>query len=314
MSEKPGSIPGCPTPRITLSNGHSLTWMVASGALGFDGRGWWWERPLAGFGLIKRELFTIAAKTVTAVPIEGNLKMWWPFNCIWPIKNGWVNKVGLTNPGIKAWYDKYGKKIHHCDHIIGSTAGNEEVILECIAHFNKCDLVGVEWNDSCPNHGEPSELAEGVVARARKFRAASRHPLLLKLSAAQPYVKICEALSNEPGLVEAVSFNSVPWSVVFPNRRTPLHRLEAKVGNGSGGVSGEAAQLHNWKAMLDLAQSANKIPIIGTSPWRYNDIGKLFSIFGARAIAFGSVHIGRPMAPTRWVQRWEREHKQPQPE
>ncbi len=44
---------------ITLSNGHCFEYMVASGALGFDGNGWPWERPLVALGLIKPELFTI---------------------------------------------------------------------------------------------------------------------------------------------------------------------------------------------------------------------------------------------------------------
>ena len=31
---------------IKLSNNHSFDFVVASGALGFTGKGWWWEKPL----------------------------------------------------------------------------------------------------------------------------------------------------------------------------------------------------------------------------------------------------------------------------
>jgi hypothetical protein len=35
-----------------LSNGYKFKFIYASGALGFDGNGWMWEKPLIKFGLI----------------------------------------------------------------------------------------------------------------------------------------------------------------------------------------------------------------------------------------------------------------------
>ncbi len=53
---------------ITLSNGHKLEYVVASGALGFDGKGWFWERPLVWLGLMRPDLFTIGIRTLTYHP------------------------------------------------------------------------------------------------------------------------------------------------------------------------------------------------------------------------------------------------------
>jgi len=41
-------------------------------------------------------------------------------------------------------------------------------------------------------------------------------------------------------IVEAISINSVPWRVVYPDRESPLTRF------GGGGVSGKNAQPCAW--------------------------------------------------------------------
>ena len=96
---------------ITLSNGHAFEYMVASGALAFDGKGWPWERLLVWLGLIKPELFTVVIKSLTRNPRPGNLRWWKPWTCVRLIPGGSVNKVGLTNPGIEWWCKKVGPKL-----------------------------------------------------------------------------------------------------------------------------------------------------------------------------------------------------------
>src|SRR6185369_4551400 len=88
---------------IMLSNGHKFEYMAASGALAYNGKGWLWERPLVGLGLIEPRLFTIVIKTLTRKPRKGNLRWWKPWTCVRLIPGGSVNKVGLTNPGIDWW-------------------------------------------------------------------------------------------------------------------------------------------------------------------------------------------------------------------
>ena len=78
---------------ISLSNGHTFEYMIASGALGFDGKGWIWERPLVRLGLIKPELFTVVIKTLTRNPRPGNLRWWKPWTCVRLISGGSVNKI-----------------------------------------------------------------------------------------------------------------------------------------------------------------------------------------------------------------------------
>src|SRR3990167_1366239 len=137
-----------------------MDYVTASGAMGFDGKGWFWERPLVWLGLIKPELFTIVLKTLTRQPRQGNLNWWkpwtwlpWsPWSCIRFIKgDGVVNKVGLTNPGIERWCQKIGPHLNYGKYqFIASIYGNEEELVEMAQMLNRFRLVGLEVNYSCP--------------------------------------------------------------------------------------------------------------------------------------------------------------------
>lgn len=319
------------TPSITLSNGHKFTWGIASGGLSFDGRGWPWEAPLEALGLIDTSLFTIVAKTVTRLPREGNLKsLLWPWNCIRRISGGWVNKVGLTNPGMDWWFDTIGQFVDSRDiKLACSLFGDRDDLLYGTERANRCDLVAIELNLSCPNAAHKlqsstfSEKDENAAQMAIALEAvetiekvcfSSKHPVIVKLSCNQPFLQIARLLSAR-NIAEAISMNSVPWETVNPGKKSPLHRLEKRIKGGGGGVSGQEAQPYNWSAMSQLANdpgdstlAGNKIPVIGASIWRYSDIEKVFNL-GSKAISFGSISIGRPLAPTRYVRRWTRENQ-----
>ena len=86
---------------------------------------------------------------------------------------------------------------------------------------------------------------------------------------------------QEEGIVEAIAINSVPWTYAFPDKRSPLARF------GGGGVSGKIAQKWTWQLLEEIVRSSS-IPVIGPSPWVYDDIQKLFDL-GAKAVSFGSV-------------------------
>lgn len=320
-------------PGIKLSNGHVLRWIAASGALGFDGKGWPWERvaqqtlrllSLGRYKMIDTSTLTVVAKTLTLNPRKGNLSLAWPFSCIRPIKGGWVNKVGLTNDGFHDWLKNVAPKIEKsCINIVVSIFGTKEELIEMVRHLNKLTWIkAIEINVSCPNteHGMP--VADQIVDIVREVLAKSKHPVLLKLSTEQPVLEIAIKLSAHKAAcrlderyVEAISLNSVPYKQAFPSGQSPLHKLEQKLfkqtgnGGGSGGVSGRAAQPQNWKAIeLLCACRENTIPVTGVSIWEYEDIDTLMNM-GAKAIAFGSVFMWKPWAPCRWAKRWDEKHK-----
>ncbi|MDO8528135.1 MAG: hypothetical protein Q7T03_10690 [Deltaproteobacteria bacterium] len=307
---------------ITLSNGHSFEFMAASGALAYDGRGWPWECPLRWMKLIQPELFTIVTKSLTLKTRKGNLRWWNPLRCVRLIRGGAVNAVGLTNPGIDWWIrDVYPKIAASKLNIIVSIVGESlQDYMELAIRLKDCEAIkAIEINASCPNSpGELQANAQTVIDTAQALKYVTKLPLILKLSCTHDYVHIAQALEKTvapppvPGQdarsagwtgggVEAISINSVPWSVAFPDKKSPLAKF------GGGAVSGKAAQIYTWKMVENLAANTN-IPVIGASVWDYEDIEKIFGL-GAKAVAFGSIFLKYPWRPTEFVNRWRENQK-----
>lgn len=283
---------------IALSNKHVLEYVVASGALAFDAKGWPWEKPLIWLRLLRPELFTVFIKTLTLKPRPGNLRWFCPWRCVQTIPDGSVNKIGLTNPGFDYWKDKIAPRIDFKKQAVGgSIFGTEEELVEMANWLNYVDLRALEVNPSCPNTGHAMDSAEMVIRQIKAVALVSRHPIVVKVSVDQDYLAIAKGLA---GIAQAISLNSVPWKTVFPNgQKSPLWRLEEKVGGGGGGVSGGPAQVHNWKAVRELAEQG-QVPVIAPSIMRFEDIATVREL-GASAVSFGAIHL--PSHPV-WLKPW----------
>ena len=279
---------------IRLSNGHDFEYMTASGALGFDGKGWPWEQPWRWIGLLDPTLFTSVTKTLTLRPTEGNLRWYNPFRCLRLVRGGVVNAVGLSNPGIDWWCRKIGPSVNSTKiPLVASIFGEPEELAEMVRILNDFDLVGLEINASCPNT-ETCILQDTarVIASCEAIKTNSRLPLILKVSVTHDISQIVKEVEN---LVEAISINSVPWAVAFLKCRSPLEIL------GGGGVSGKVAQPFTWSLVKKLAELTT-IPVIGPGVWDFDDLTKVRSL-DAKAVSFGSVFMCYPWRPTLYVQK-----------
>ena len=284
---------------IRLSNGHVLDHVVSSGSLAFDGRGWPWQRAMVASGLIRPDLFTVVLKTLTRAPREGNLKLYRPWTCVRLVPGGSVNKVGLTNPGFDWWMREVGPRLDYGRvKTAVSIFGDDDELAEMAEALNRFPLAALEVNPSCPNTGHAlgnaGQVAQGVAAVKR----VSRHPVIVKVSTSQDYLGIARALS---GLAEAIALNSVPWEQAFPAARSPLWRLERRVGGGGGGVSGRPAQALNWQAVREIA-AEGALPVIAPSVMGFDDLARVRAL-GARAVSYGAIHFRTPWLPTRIVRR-----------
>ncbi len=299
---------------IELSNGHKFEFVAASGALAFDGRGWLWEWPLRWIGLLDPRLFTIVLKTILPLPWKGNLHWHAPWrvvkfiseqgNEIHPLSamvkprqvQGIANAIGLTCAGFKQWLKNDYPTIVRRNYkvIVSITGEGGKGCVEMAKGLNDLEnVVGIEFNASCPNTNPCLlENAEMVVETCEDIKKVSEHPLILKLSYAQPYLKIAK---ETKGIIEAISINSVPWKIVFPNTKSPLEKY------GGGGVSGKIVQPFTWQMVRELTKSTNT-PVIGPSIWDFSDIERLKKI-GASAYHFGAIFLPCPWKPTMFIKR-----------
>ncbi|MBU2037214.1 hypothetical protein KJ866_03410 [Patescibacteria group bacterium] len=277
---------------IKLSNGHCFEYVTASGALAFDGRGWPWEKPLVWSGVIQPGLFTNIAKTITVLSQQGNNL----FYCVRFLPSGVINAVAMRNQGIFWWYEKIGRYIdRQKESLVASVYFENEPQMQAMAAIlNKVDLVGVEVNPRCPNiHLSPYwPCCEAIVRNCRDFKKELRHPLFLKLTVEDVVEQILPKLE---GTVEAVSINSVRWKKMFPTKISPLAQV------GGGAVSGKITQPIVWP-FLERAVQTSSIPVIASAVWDFEDLAKVRSL-GAKAIAFGSIHMLYPWRPTSFVKK-----------
>lgn len=280
-----------------LPNKHKLEYVAASGALGFDGKGYPWEQLLIFLRLIDPSLFTVVSKTITFEKRKGNLRIYnpltWP--CIRPMKGGSLNSVGLSNPGFRWYLENIAPKANSLKIPLVPSITSKEIneLIEMAQKLNRYDFVAIEYSVSCPNikGGCLTDLDE-IIKRCRAIKEVCELPLILKFSVNHEVEKLVPKLE---GIVQAISINSVPWSVAFPREKSPLAHL------GGGSISGQIAQPYTWKLVEKLVEITS-IPVIGPSVWKFEDIEKLRNI-GAGAVSFGSIFLLHPLRATKFVRR-----------
>lgn len=297
---------------ITFSNGHTFEFMAASGALGFDGKGWPWEKPLSALGLLDVTLFTSVTKTLTYQPRKGYFRWWKPHKTIKFLRDGVVNAMGLPNPGFVWWLQHIFPKTKMFSHsiVVSLDAVGESNSLEATKNFlcmirllneeiseTPCAIKGIELNFSCPSAAYSLLASSDILRRCEAARKLTQYPLVAKISPAQPWRKVGPSLK---GMVDAITINSVPWNMIFPNIPSPLALY------GEGGVSGKIIQSITWNIAEEL-KMLDSPPVVWPSIWNYKDLEKAFAK-GAPAVSFGSVFLRYPWRPTLYVRRWTRKH------
>ncbi len=297
---------------IHLSNDCRLEFLVASGALAFDGRGYIWEQPFRWFSKLDPSAFdAIVLKTLTYAPRVGNLKWYNGFQVVKRLKDsqgkciGHVNSIGLTNPGFEFWFKNIAPRLNpKWKFIVSITSTNVAELITMGQKLNDLPIVAVEFNSSCPNSPTEEGLLSNtkeVVFLARRLKEKIKHPLLVKLSYQQDYLEIIDLLDD---YIEAAVINSVPWNIVYPGGKSPLSKKF-----GQGGVSGLVAQPFTWGMVRKISRQGI-VPVVGTSIWDYADLAKLKSI-GAQAVSFGSVFIKTLFSstlPNQYIKQWQKEH------
>jgi dihydroorotate dehydrogenase len=286
---------------IQLTNDYSFDFAVASGALGFDGRGWWWEKPLRWLGLIDPRKFLVITKTLTRHPRRGNLRWWCPWRCVRPVHSGFVNAVALTNPGLDGWFQRYYRHVVDDNLDIAVSIAPETVkeakwmAMRIMAGNHHQRIKAIELNLSCPNANcgyAACKTAEDMVMAMH----SSGLPIILKLGYQQPFVQICMYLD---GLVDAYDLiNAVPWDIVYPNLSSPLAHL------GGGGVSGFPIVYQSLRALRLVKSVVLKTPVIsGGGVVNLEQVRSRFKL-GADAVAFGSIFLRHPTLPNKIVHEW----------
>jgi len=282
----------------------------ASGALGIDGKGYWYDKFL---NLIPGHDFddsTFIAKTVSLDPRYGNLplkknlkpKNKWP-DCIkiWPFSGHMMNAVGVSSPGLETllneeiWDDRL-------DAFLISIIPVRETYIERMKEIREIsDLiskhkfitsVGIQLNISCPNINIDVDGYSEIYTYL-SFLKDTKLPIDLKINVLTPVEKIIRLVNELDININMVTCsNTIPFGS-FPNEIdwTKYSGLEKY---GGGGLSGPILLPYviDWIKRFRNLEKIFPLKACG-GIFSKEDVDKVVEA-GADAIEIGTVKLMRP--------------------
>jgi dihydroorotate dehydrogenase (NAD+) catalytic subunit len=288
---------------------------VTSGPLAVPFAGLEFQNPIvlasgtAGYGHELREVIDLDAlggivtKAVSVDPRKGN-----PAPRVAEFPGGMINAIGLANPGLDAVRREHLPRLaglvsraRVLVNVVGFAVDEFARVVEGLD--DAPGVAGFELNVSCPNvkaggaeFGADPLALRGVVAGAR---AATRKPLVVKLSPVLPQVAESARIAVDAGADALTLTNTIPGLVVDVGRRRPA------LGFGSGGVSGAGlvpvGVLATWRV-----RQAVSVPLVGLGGVRSADDALQYMLAGASLVAIGTAAMQHPRVPERVVRDLER--------
>lgn len=297
-------------------NDHIISNTVISSVMGHAGRGLFpltllpsYQRLLQMAWRARTVNFT---KSSTYQRHKGNFRWCLPWTWKYVQRldgDGLLNAYGLTNGGVGVNAPAIALSLKAGYNVIPSfypqfAHGRSEAIketLEAIALYSVCLGQGfwaLELNFSCPNAQEKIR-ANVLDALACVAAVRFRHPnlcLIAKVSIVHPH-EFAEKLV-EAGVNVIHAINTIPFELVYPERRSPLSRV------GGGGVSGGPAFS---KALIYNSVLRQRIPntplIMGCGAVNLARVQQYFSI-GADAVSLCTVCRRNPDEAIRIVNHY----------
>lgn len=216
---------------------------------------------------------------------------------------GMINAVGLANPGVEGvlaedlpWIAAYVRRPRVFVNVVGREAADFGAVVARLDHA--AGVEGYELNVSCPNvkqgglefGADPAALAEVV----RGARAATRKPIVVKLSPTLPQIGEVAQRSVDAGADGITVVNTIPGLVIDVEHRRPV------LGFGSGGVSGPGLLAVGLLAVRRVRQAV-AVPIIGAGGVQHATDVVQYLMAGANLVAVGTAGLADPKLPARLV-------------
>ncbi len=227
----------------------------------------------------------VILKSVTVEKRDGN-----PIPRVVKFASGYINSVGLKNPGIKAARKEITKfiKTTKTPIIVSVFAAHISDFQKLVAEVSELKPVAIELNLSCPNVGDEfgnvlasqQEASFAVMNAVRK--EAGKIPVICKLAPNVPDIGVIAAACEVAGADAISAINAVAHGMVIDIKtRRPV------LGMKKGGVTGPAIKPIAVAKIYEIYEAV-KIPIMGiggVSSWE--DAVELM-MAGATLVGVGS--------------------------
>ncbi|MGF1664861.1 MAG: dihydroorotate dehydrogenase [Acidimicrobiia bacterium] len=234
------------------------------------------------------------AKSVSAVPWTGR-----PAPRVAPAGVGMLNGIGIQNPGIDVWVEKYASRFQEVPtQVWGSAVGNTvDEFVTVAAGMAAAGIPAIEINLSCPNLDghlfalDPKRSADVV----RAVRDAVQVPIGAKLSPNSEDIGAVAGACADAGADWVVLTNTV-WGA-----RIDLHTRRPVLTGTIGGYSGTPLKPISIRCVLDVVKAVPGLPIIGCGGVSTGDDVVEYLLAGATAVAIGTAHFADPKVGARVV-------------
>ena len=245
--------------------------MLASGILGIS---------LDVFArLYKEGAGALVSKSLSKEPWEG-----YPNPTIIGVKSGYLNAVGLSNPGAP-YFAKMISSNKTIPIIVSLVGSIPEDFIFMIKQFENVQVLAYELNLSCPHVekvglevGDDPELVTKIVSEVKK---ASKIPVIAKVGlGSSDYLETVRA-SCEAGIDAITAINTIRAMAIDVETTRPI--LSHKIG----GLSGTPIKPIAVRCVYEMASKFD-IPIIGCGGISSWEDAVEFMLAGASAIQIGS--------------------------
>jgi len=245
--------------------------MLASGILGIS---------LDVFArLYKEGAGALVSKSLSKEPWEG-----YPNPTIIGVKSGYLNAVGLSNPGAP-YFAKMISSNKTIPIIISLVGSIPEDFIFMIKQFENIQVLAYELNLSCPHVekvglevGDDPELVTKIVSEVKK---ASKIPVIAKVGlGSSDYLETVRA-SCESGVDAITAINTIRAMAIDVETTRPI--LSHKIG----GLSGTPIKPIAVRCVYEISSKFD-IPIIGCGGISSWEDAVEFMLAGASAIQIGS--------------------------
>ncbi len=201
---------------------------------------------------------------------------------------GWLNAVGLSNPGAQNFADmiRPNREIPIIVSLVGSTAAEFEYMID---KFDECAVVAYELNMSCPHVakvglevGDDPALVREIVGAAKQASGDSA-PVLVKVGLGSSNYLDTVGAAIDGGADAITAINTIRSMAIDAELQRPV------LSNRFGGLSGAPIKPIALRCVYEIASRFGDIPIMGCggiSNWK--DAVE-FILAGASAVQIGSV-------------------------
>ncbi len=213
---------------------------------------------------------------------------------------GMLNAVGLQNPGVEVFVNKYLPELKkHGNVIIANVAGATLEDYRNIAErLDSTDVDMIELNISCPNVKQGGATwgtsCEGASTVTKAVRAATKKPIMVKLTPnVTNVVEIAKAVEAEGADCLSLINTLLGMRIDIRTKRPILH-------NNVGGFSGPAIFPVAVRMVWQVANAVD-IDVVGMGGISTAEDAIEMMMAGAKAVQMGTAIFTDPYSPLKVI-------------